>query len=256
MSPESDLANRVEHERAFYNASSGASRYRQLRRLIWRAIGEFNRHEELYGLFDPAGKTVLQYGCGPGLGVDSLFQRGAIHVTGIDISDAEIALARQASERSGYADRTDFRAADAHRTGFDDDAFDLIVGQSILHHLDLPVALKELRRILRPGGVAAFSEPLAHNPAIRLGRLLTPAARTSDEHPLTVDDWKTCGSFFSSFDHVEVELVSVPLMPLNLLIPRRWQRPIARRVAALDDVLLRRFQSLRPYARLSFLILK
>lgn len=34
---------------------------------------------------------------------------------------------------------------------------------------------------------------------------------------------------------LEVELVSVLHMPLNLLIPRRWQRRVARHVAKLDD---------------------
>ncbi|HEX3509942.1 MAG TPA: class I SAM-dependent methyltransferase [Solirubrobacteraceae bacterium] len=253
---ELDVAQRVEHEREFYNETSGASRYRLLRRIIWRAIGEFNRHGELDSMFDPAGKVVLQYGCGPGLGVDSLLERGAVHVTGIDISEEEINRARESAASGGYADRVDFRAADAHATGFDDDSFDLIVGHSILHHLDLPVALRELRRLLRPGGRAVFLEPLAGNPLLRLGRRLTPAARTDDEHPLTVADWQLCSSIFDNFSHVEVELLSIPLMPLNLIVPRRLQRPFARLVARADDALLRRFPRLRPYARLSFLLLE
>jgi ubiquinone/menaquinone biosynthesis C-methylase UbiE len=254
--PSADIQQRVEHEREFYNSSSGASRYRLLRRLIWRAIGEFNRHDELDSLFDPAGKVVLQYGCGPGFGVEALLKRGATEVTGIDISEEEIELARRSAREGGYADRVHFQAADAHHTGFEDESFDLIVGHSILHHLELPVALAELRRILRQGGRAVFLEPLAANPFLRIGRRLTPGARTPDEHPLTTADWALCASFFSGFSHVEVELMSIPLMPLNLLTPRRLQRSLAKRVAAIDDALLRRFPALRPYARLTFLILE
>jgi ubiquinone/menaquinone biosynthesis C-methylase UbiE len=251
-----DVDQRVDHERDFYNQSSGASRYRLLRRLIWRAIGEFNRHGELDTMFDPAGKKVLQYGCGPGLGVETLLRRGATHLTGIDISEEEIAQAQRAAREGGYEQRVDFHARDAHHTGFEDGSFDLIVGHSILHHLDLPVALAELRRLLRTGGRAVFLEPLAGNPLLRLGRLLTPAARTADEHPLTVADWKLCESLFPRFSHVEVEFLSIPLMPLNLVVPRRLQRRLARAVAALDDAVLARFPALRPYARLSFLILE
>ena len=41
-----------------------------------------------------------------------------------------------------------------------------------------------------------FLEPMAHNPVLRLGRMLTPAARTDDEHPFTVDDWRRCAEAF------------------------------------------------------------
>ncbi|HEX5223718.1 MAG TPA: class I SAM-dependent methyltransferase [Solirubrobacteraceae bacterium] len=250
------VSQRVEHEREFYNRTSGASKYRLLRRVIWRAIGEFNRHDEVESMFDPRGKAVLQYGCGPGIGVESLLARGAVHVTGIDISEEEIGRAREKARSGGYADRVDFQAADAHHTDFTDDSFDLIVGHSILHHLDMPVALRELRRLLRPGGRAVFLEPLAANPLLRLGRRLTPGARTDDEHPLTVADWQICAGIFERFSHVEVELLSIPLMPLNLLVPRRLQRPFARAVARVDDALLRRFPGLAPYARLTFLVLE
>jgi hypothetical protein len=101
-----------------------------------------------------------------------------------------------------------------------------------------------------------FLEPLAHNPLLRLGRRLTPAARTVDEHPLTVNDWRLCAEAFPGFSHREAELTSIPLMPLNVLIPRRWQRPFARGVSALDDRLLEHYPRLRPLARITFIVLE
>jgi len=74
-------------------------------------------------------------------------------------------------------------------------------------------ALHEIQRIVRPGGHAHFVEPLAHNPLLRVGRVLTPGARSVDEHPFTNDDWSTCGEIFPAFRHFERELVTVPLMP-------------------------------------------
>ena len=250
-----DPAARAERERAFYNEKNQTS-YHTLRRWIWRAIGEFRRNEEAHDLYDPAGKVVLDYGCGPGYLTKHLIARGAVHVTGIDVSDAEIEQARERAAKNGIEDRSRFLVADAHATDFPDDSFDVIIGDSILHHLELRKALLEIRRILRPGGRAVFLEPLWHNPLLRLGRALTPSARTPDEHPLTVDDWKLCAEIFPEFEHEERELFTIPLMPLNLLLPKRAQQGLARRVWALDDLVLERVPWTRKHARSTFLILK
>src|SRR5439155_13135712 len=113
-----------------------------------------------------------------------------------ELSDRELAQARERAEQNGIADRSHFLVADAPATDFADDSFDLIVDAAILHHLELRTALLEIRRILRPGGRAVFLEPMWHNPLLRIGRALTPSARTPDEHPLTVDDWKLCAEIF------------------------------------------------------------
>jgi SAM-dependent methyltransferase len=244
----------VEREQRFYNQSGGS--YRRWRLLIWRAIGAFNRNHELDELYDPTGKDVLLYGCGPGHEAERFVAGGARSIVGIDISDVEIERARQAAAQRGYADRVEFFTGDAHATPFTDDAFDLIVGTAILHHLDLDRALHEIRRILRPGGRAVFLEPLAHNPLLRIGRLLTPAARTADEHPFTVEDWRRCGEVFPGFKHREVELTSTILMPLNLVLPQALQEQLAPRVSAFDDRLLARRPRLRPYARSTLLALE
>ncbi|MGI8559429.1 MAG: class I SAM-dependent methyltransferase [Solirubrobacteraceae bacterium] len=244
----------VERERQFYNESHG--RYRRWRTAIWRAIGPFNRNAELNDLYDPAEKRVLLYGCGPANNAHELLEAGAVSIAGIDISEVEIAEAWRQAREGGYADMVEFHAGDAHQTGFPDESFDLIIGTAILHHLDVPRALLEIRRILVPGGKAVFLEPLANNPLLRLGRWLTPAARTDDEHPFTVDDWRHCADAFPDFSHREVELMSIPLMPLNLVLPLAWQQALARRVQILDDRLLQRYPGLRPLARTTLLVLE
>ena len=184
-----------------------------------------------------------------------MLYNGAAHVTGFDIYVADIEHARQAARAAGYEERTHFVVADAHATPFADDAFDVIRGNSILHHLELERALHELRRILAPGGRAVFVEPLAHNPLLRLGRALTPMARTEDEHPFTSADWETCKAVFPGFTHFERELITVPLMPLNLALPANARSRLAERVKAADLRAVRR-PRLRRYARLTFLILQ
>jgi ubiquinone/menaquinone biosynthesis C-methylase UbiE len=245
----------VDREKGFYN-EKGATSYHTVRRWIWRALGEFRRNGDIKTFYDPAGKVVLDYGCGPGYLTKYLLESGAVSVTGIDVSDGEIEQARERAEREGLSGASRFLVADAHATGFPDDSFDLIVGDSILHHLDLRIALQEIRRILRPGGRAVFMEPLAHNPLLRIGRALTPTARTDDEHPLTTRDWDLCAQVFERFDHHERELLTIPLMPLNLILPTRAQRWLARWVSAADDWVRARFPSLRKYSRITFLVLE
>jgi ubiquinone/menaquinone biosynthesis C-methylase UbiE len=255
MSGGDALESVVDREKGFYNAK-GATSYHTVRRWIWRALGEFRRNGDIRLFYDPAGKVVLDYGCGPGYLTKYLLENGAVSVTGIDVSEGEIEQARESARRDGFDDRSSFLVADAHATGFPDDSFDLIVGDSILHHLDMQLALRELRRILRPGGRAVFMEPLVHNPILRLGRALTPTARTPDEHPLTVDDWALCAEVFDGFTHHEREFLTIPLMPLNLLLPARAQRRLARRVSATDDWVRERFPGTRKYSRITFLVLE
>jgi ubiquinone/menaquinone biosynthesis C-methylase UbiE len=250
-----ELDSRVEREKEFYNQKNQTS-YHTLRLWIWRALGEFRRNEDQADFYDPAGKVVLDYGCGPGYLTKELLDRGAVHVTGIDISEAEIQQARVKAEEEGVADRSRHLVADAHNLEFEDDSFDLIVGDSILHHLDMEVALKEIRRVLRPGGRAVFMEPMVHNPFLRLGRALTPSARTPDEHPLTTADWEMCARIFPAFEHHEREFLTIPLMPLNLVLSQSAQKRLARRVHRLDDRVLERWPATRKYARITFLVLK
>jgi ubiquinone/menaquinone biosynthesis C-methylase UbiE len=250
-----EAAARAEREKSFYN-EKGKTSYHLVRGWIWRAIGEFRRNEEAHELYDADGKDVLDYGCGPGYLAKFLVADGARSVTGIDVSEAEIEQARERAEANGVADKCRFLVADAHAMDFPDDSFDVIVGDSILHHLELRKALLEIKRVLRPGGRAVFLEPLWHNPILRLGRALTPSARTPDEHPLTVDDWALMAEIFPGFEHEERELFTIPLMPLNLILPKSLQKRLARRVWAFDDRMLARYPWLRKHARSTFLVLK
>jgi SAM-dependent methyltransferase len=143
-----------------------------------------------------AGKRVLEYGCGTGSYAFALADRGAV-VTGIDISHTAIEVARA----KGYPpDNPLFEPGNAEDLQFQDATFDLVCGTSILHHLDIPRALRELKRVLRPGGRGVFYEPVAYNPAVNLYRALTPQLHTPDEHPLTRGDIALMEAEFAKTD--------------------------------------------------------
>src|SRR3954468_18432473 len=146
---EEEAAARAEREKSFYN-EKGKTSYHLVRRWIWRAIGEFRRNEEAHDLYDATGKDVLDYGCGPGYLAKHFIDAGAKSVTGIDVSEGEIDRARERGAELGLDAPCRSRGVDAHAMESPHDSFDLIVGDSILHHLGLRKALLEIKRVLRP----------------------------------------------------------------------------------------------------------
>ena len=148
-----------------------------------------------------AGADVLDYGCATAeISIDRLRLPDTCRsLTGIDISDVAIAKATARAARAG-ARNTRFLQIDAQGTAFPDASFDLVFGTGILHHLDLERCCREIARILRPGGVAIFSEPMGHNPILNLYRRRTPELRTADEHPLRVADFAIARRHFAKVD--------------------------------------------------------
>jgi SAM-dependent methyltransferase len=236
-----------------------ARRYARVRALVRRAVGRFSRFSDLDTLFDPAGRDILDYGwAGDGDRAIALIERGAGSVAGFDLwwTQEDLERVGELMRRAGVEESVDLRLADPYATPFADDSFDIVIGGSILHHLDLDRALAEIRRVLRPGGRGVFVEPLAHNPLMRLGRLLTRTASSDASHPLTEQDWALCARHFRDFDHIERELSTVPLMPLNLFLPSGAQDRLARWAWSLDERLMARFPGLRKHARITFLLLE
>jgi SAM-dependent methyltransferase len=179
-----------------------------------------------------AGKDVLEYGCGTGSYAFVLADHGA-RVTGIDISPGAIEVARS----HGYPpDNPRFIVGNAEALEFPNGSFDLVCGTSILHHLSLETAAKELQRVLRPGGRGIFYEPVAYNPIVNLYRLLTPHLHTPDEHPLTHGDLALLARYFGSSNHRFGDLAALVAIPL-LRVP--GGRLLLRAGELLDLPLLR-----------------
>jgi SAM-dependent methyltransferase len=69
-----------------------------------------------------------------------------------------------------------------------DAAFPCVFGNGGLHHVELLPAIRKVHRVLRPGGIAVFVEPLAHNPVIRIHRQIAKDVRPETEAPLRTRD--------------------------------------------------------------------
>jgi ubiquinone/menaquinone biosynthesis C-methylase UbiE len=100
--------------------------------------------------------TILDIGCGPGTITLDLARRVApARVIGIDVAPAAIEAAEAERERQGTAN-AEFRTADLYALDIDDDTFAIVHAHQVLQHLADPVgALREMRRVCRPGGIVA-----------------------------------------------------------------------------------------------------
>ena len=97
---------------------------------------------------------ALDIGTGPGVIPIMLAARvPRLRLTGVDLSEPMLQKARIAAEDAGVADRLDFRVGDAGSLPFPERSFDLVLCNSVLHHLSAPLALfNEISRVVKPGG--------------------------------------------------------------------------------------------------------
>jgi SAM-dependent methyltransferase len=102
------------------------------------------------------GQSLLDVGCGPGTITVDLAERVAPgRVVGLDQAPAVLDPARAAAAARGL-DTVDFTVGDVHALEFPDASFDVVHAHQVLQHVGDPVAaLREMRRVCRPGGIVA-----------------------------------------------------------------------------------------------------
>ena len=101
--------------------------------------------------------SVLDMGCGPGTITAGLARRAGT-VVGVDTSAEMVESARRLTAESGV-DNASFQVGSAYELPFDDESFDVVYAHQLLQHLSDPVrALREARRVLRPGGLVAVRD--------------------------------------------------------------------------------------------------
>lgn len=99
------------------------------------------------------GASVLEVAPGPGYFAIELAKLGERKITGLDISNTFVDIARKNALEEGV--RVDFQRGNASRMPFPDCSFDLIVCRAAFKNFTEPLAaLTEMRRVLRSGGKA------------------------------------------------------------------------------------------------------
>lgn len=107
-------------------------------------------------LFDLAAirptDKVLDVGCGVGSTGIEMVKRFGCEVTLLDHSELMIDEARRNVEAAGVADRVRIDVGDILKLPYDDDSFDVVVVEAVTMFVDRYLAVRELKRVLKPGG--------------------------------------------------------------------------------------------------------
>ncbi len=129
----------------------------------WDPNGPFyvlkSMNEPRFEFFDKLISTwkdikVLDIGCGGGFTSEFIAKKGAA-VSGIDLSDVSIETAKMHSKESDLI--IDYRSGTAENLPYENDSFDVIICVDVLEHLeDAAIAIAEVKRVLKPGGIFLF----------------------------------------------------------------------------------------------------
>lgn len=218
--------NRIASDYAAHYGDAWSQRYRQ----------RFFNEPMLDGL-DLQGRTVVEAMCGIGETTGALIERGA-RVIGLDISEVEVA---------GFAQRwpgLSTRCASILQTGIETGSVDCVVVVGGLHHVQpqVPEAIAEIHRILRPGGHFCFVEPHACSLPDRLRRIWYRRDRYFAENEEAIDVGSLKRRFANRFE-VEVERYQGNLAYLTVLnslilrIPLSWKRLYAPALLRLEAMI-------------------
>ncbi len=116
----------------------------------------------LAGLNPAYGSDVLDFGAGTCWSTRFLTQMG-LAVTAMDVSKTALEIGQELFRRlpvAGHHVPPTFSVFDGHRFDLADGSVDRIMCLNALHHVPNPqTVLREMARVLRPGGIAGFSEP-------------------------------------------------------------------------------------------------
>jgi len=147
---------------------------------------------------DVCGKSILDLGCGAGENSVYFARKGA-HCIAADYSPGMVQAALKLADVHNVS--ISGCIIDAMAIDFPDDTFDIVYAANLLHHVNAAACVREIHRVLKPGGMACIWDPLKHNPIINVYRRIAKRVRTLDERPLDIGIIKDFKSLFSKVEY-------------------------------------------------------
>ena len=116
---------------------------------------------------------VADLGCGPGMILCDILKMKPLWTgQGLDTSQAAVNYARRLAVQKGVADRANFTTGDIAQLPYASGSIDLVVASEVLEHVpDLMSSLREIARVLRPGGQVAITVPIESRASVHLNTL-------------------------------------------------------------------------------------
>jgi SAM-dependent methyltransferase len=124
------------------------------------------------------GMTVLELGCGAGYFTKELARSGA-DIVAIDVSPELLEIART----NCCSPNVQYQIQNAYALSYSEAVFDSVVGSSVLHHLEIEEALRDIYRVLKPMGTIYFTEPNMLNPQIAIQKNIPWIKRKLGDSP-------------------------------------------------------------------------
>ena len=200
---------------------------------------------------------ILEIGCKEWLElIHENFKTNPAALDCINISPSEISDAKKKVNKLDLRYLPNWILMDAHKLDYEDESLDLIIGMGILHHLSLNEVYSEINRVLKPGGIAFFSEPLDINPLLTLARVLTPKSRTDDEEPFKIKHLNLTKKYFPKTNFVYQEFFTFFFSPFLGLMPKRIANLIMIILYKIDCFLLKIFPIFGYLYRTVFIIMR
>jgi 2-polyprenyl-3-methyl-5-hydroxy-6-metoxy-1,4-benzoquinol methylase len=197
------------------------------------------------------GRRVLEIGSGDGITAAHLLSLGAAYVYGIDISESMVTKSKQL-EKPG---RLEFGCMSVSEpiSG----KFGLIVGRSILHHIDYREALSRMYRDnLKVEGLMIFMEPLGSNFLLRLYWLMAKKAHTYDERPLYRADLQWLKQNFTRVEFYPINLFSFLFGIISSKCLSRSDNLLLRICDRIDVWLAKHIQFVVPHFRQVIIVVR